>query len=224
MYDKNICCKYSGASENESRETLEQFLKLLATSSSTAVYTLNLYEDLPVKTKIKPSLEADYAFNFTCYSDLGQESPFHSQAYGRMQQLQDTVTRLEAQAAARAAEQDLEEEPAEVGGVEGLLNGILGDDRVKVFIQNKMFELADSWIKPKPAPAPVRAMPMPQAASVGAVDPEKPYVITEDQNIKITQALEILARVDPNLGDNLIKLAAIAQKEPSKYAMLAKML
>jgi hypothetical protein len=223
LYDKGINCKYNGSDETEARETLEEFLKLLSQSGSTAVYTLNLYEGLSKGAKILPKTEADYSFNFTLYDNFN-ESAYNpsTRAYqGTTQILLDRLTAIEAKL---SKEEDDEEEGPQ--GVQGLLNGIIEDDRFKTWIQDKVFAFADKLFeKPgnivpmNPGSTPPRA-----AARVGEINQNSPILIDAEQQMKAAQAVELLARVDRNLGDNLLKIARIAQEDPNRYKMLAAML
>ena len=47
---------------------------------------------------------------------------------------------------------------------------------------------------------------------------------TEDEIIKINQAVELLALQDPMLGTHLMKLADLARKDPAQYKMMLTML
>lgn len=184
------------------------------------MYSLNLYEDLPKNQKIKPSTEPDYSFNFTLFEEESYPNPYHGAggSYGR---LQKKVEELEAKLALAAARD--EEDQDEEGGIMGTINGYLEDPRTKDFIMNKIFGFVDGMLK-TPAPgAPVFNLPeQRQPAQVGKVTEE--HLLTEDQTTKLQTAVGILATIDPNLGDNLLKIASVAQKDRMKYNQLIGLL
>lgn len=217
MYDKGINCKYSGSDETEARETLDQFLELLSQSGSTAVYTLNLYEGLPKGAKILPKTEADYSFNFTLFDNFSESnySPSNRAYQERNQALLDRLTAIEAKLTRE--DNDMEDEPTGVGSV---LSGLIESDRFKNWLQEKVFSFADKLFEKPANIVPMNTRP----ASVGAVDQNSPVLISQDQQLKAAQAIEILARIDKDLGDNLYKLSQLAVSDPERYKMLAKML
>lgn len=211
--DKNINMKFHGNTWEESREALNTFLTQLEKSGTSSVYTLHLYEDLPKGAKIRLSLEPDYSFNFVVLSDEDSRGVYGGRNTA-INSLLDKVTSLEAKLAAREAELE-EEDDEEPGGIGAVINGILSDPSVKEWIRTKAIGLADKLISGTPAStAPANVIPMnSQPAKIGEVSAEDPVLINQDQAAKIQQALEILARVDPKLGDNLLKLAKIAENE-----------
>lgn len=220
MYGKLINMKYIGTDFHESREALRVFLDQLKLSDTTAVYTLNFYEDLPPKAKIKGSTEPDYAFNFLVCED---EAPRHAR-YAEIVQvnndLTNRLTALEAKLSLAESDDDYEDD----NSLGGIVSGLLKDDRVKEWLKTKALGLADKLFT-SAAPAKVLSMSNEsKAAAVGSVSMEDPILINEEQQSKCNEALEILCRCDPNLGDNLLKIARMAENDPGKYQMFSKML
>jgi hypothetical protein len=218
-YGKNVNMKYAGQDENDARNTLDAFLDQLEASESAAVYTLRLYEQLPKGAIIKYSTEPDYAFNFLIVED---EPP----RYGRNRDLIDRITKLEAENnllknRIEAGGDDGDEEDRSLGGI---ISGLLDDERIKTWIKEKAIGWADKMLSAPPINQ-ANVIPMNQGpAKVGAVKDTDPYLVNEEQQVKIQQAIETLARLDPNLGDNLLKIAKIAENDPVKYNMFSKML
>jgi hypothetical protein len=219
FYDKNINCKYQEENWTESRETLRLFLELLSKSGSTAVYTLSLYEDLKKDQKIKASTEADYAYNFTLFDDEMTGNQFYGRRAQESEAMQNRILQLEAKLKLAEEEDDEEEE----GGIGGVINGILGSERFKSWIQDKAFLFADKLIDPKGNVVDMNNN-QGKLGKVGAVKDTDPILIDEVQQKRAAEAVEVLARVDPYLGDNLLKIAAIAQSDPAKYKAFAAML
>ena len=219
FYDKNINCKYQDENWSESRETLSAFLTLLSRSNSTSVYTLSLYEDLKKDQKIKPSTEPDYSYNFTLFDEELTGSPWHNRRSEEQLQMKERIEQLEAKLKLAEQESEYEDEPEGIGAV---INGILGSERFKSWIQDKAFYFADRLFDKNPGA--VIPMDSGKLGKVGGVKDTDPVLIDEAQTKKAAQAVEVLARVDPHLGDNLLKIAAIAENDPAKYRTLAAML
>lgn len=228
IYDKLILSKYQGDSFIEGQQLLAQFLESLIASGSSGVYTLHVYErpERQKTMKIKMSTEPDYGFNFTLFDELDQPNEGAGYLRGVNRSIQDKILQLEAKLAAYESE-----EPEAVGGVQGFLNGLVEDPRTKQWIQDKIFGLADKLFSAQQSAPSQQAIPMYPVADgpgtmgkVGAVDETSPLLIDEQQGQKINQALEILARVDEKLGDNLQKIADLAAKSPVRYKSLISML
>lgn len=217
MYGKLINAKYIGSDAHDAREMLNAFLLQLRESDTTAIYTLNLYEELPKNAKIKPSTEPDLAYNFLITEDQAPRHARYNEIASVNQQLLDRITALEAKKALEEEEEDFEEDENSIGGI---LGGLLKDERIKEWIKTKAIGFADQFL----SKAKVLPMSNAQPAKVGAVSENDPVLINEDQQAKCNQALEILVRCDANLGDKLLKIAAIAQNDPDKYQMFSKML
>ena len=211
FHGKRLLEKYEGDAEvpanfGDSYEALSSYLDLMARSRTLTVYRLCTYEDWTQGDRIKPSTECDRSFNFQIthrYSDTSN---------GSFTPLDE---RLKAIDAKLALLEDREEDPEpqrELGAI-GLLNKALDIPMVQQKIAAVIGALLDKIIptdmfQQKQQPTP---------AAVGSV--------SQDEEVqKINQALYILSQVDQNLGDNLLKVADLAQRDPKKYLSLIKML
>lgn len=225
-YGKNINMKFVGESWDQAREALRVFLGQLEASSTNAVYTLNLYEELKGKaTQIKLSTEPDYAFNFVVFSN---ENPngLYAQRNTATNQLLEKVTKLEAQLALRDNEdEDDEEDDNSIGGILGSIFDFK-DPQFKEWVRQKAIGFADKFFSGNGnPPPPANVIPMQStAAKIGGVSAEDPVLIDDVEQKTMQHALEILARLDPKLGSNLMKIAKIAESDPTKYNMFVKML
>jgi hypothetical protein len=218
MYGKNINMKYIGTSFVEAREALRIFLEQLRDSQTTAVYTLNIYEDIPKDKKIRVSTESDYAFNFLVDDTEAPRFQRYRDVDRQLQELMDKNTKLEAKLLAMEEEEDDEPE-----GIGAIISGLAKDPAIMEWIKTKALGLADKLFTGTQNNN-TKVIPMNHAAKIGGVTQDDPILINEDQQTKASQAIEILARLDPNLGDNLLKIAKIAENDPGKYAMFSKML
>ena len=110
-----------------------------------------------------------------------------------------------------AIEAKLNEEPEEVNSNQAAIMGALQNPAIVQAIQVMMMRLIDR-VLPTPAPGPVKL------AGAPVMDP--PAFDME----KLNTALCILKQADPQLEDDLLRLAEIAQQDPGQFSFLLKML
>ncbi|NBU34521.1 hypothetical protein EBS40_07905 [bacterium] len=91
-----------------------------------------------------------------------------------------------------------------------MIGAFLANPAVVTTLQTLLMRIVDGVV-PSQAPAPVR---------LSGVGDDAPQFDTE----KLNRALVILKRADPNLEDDLLKLAAMAEENPKQFAFLLKML
>lgn len=226
--EKNLVSKYPSKqlssdvpNMDESRANLDQILKSMEASGGEAIHTLRLYEDIP-KGGIKLSTEADYSFNFILI--LPEDSyRARSQGYSEiMDRLEAIDRRLQI---AEAVEDSEDQDSPEQSPILGFINGIVSDDRFKNKIQDLIFSFSDKlFSENKSANVVPMNKQIPSPASVGKITDESPVLIDQDQHEKLQQAVNILIRIDPKLGDNLLKLAKSGATDPGKYSKLVAML
>lgn len=229
FYESRCLFKSAGENLEDTRAILQGFLKKLEMSNTTAMYELRLYEDVKDKKKIKASTEADYAYNVMLFDP--EEYPSNGMVTRRegyalvMQELQDIKAQMAIQ---KQEEEEEEDEPESVSGVSNILgffNKLLDNQEV----QNKIGQLVTGWMDKLLLPAPaINTFPMStphEAGAMGSV-PGAPgqAMITQEQALKIQSSIEILAGIDPQLGDHLEKIAQLAQKSPGKYKTMISML
>jgi hypothetical protein len=227
MYEKNLVCKFPSKltgdtqSFEDSKHTLLEILRGLQNGESYAVYTLRLYEQLP-KGGIKPSTEPDYSYNFTLFERENYEQWRGERSPSVMSKLEERLIAIEA----KLNEGDGDEEKEQVGGIAGFFNALVENDRFKNKIQDIFFSLADKIFEEgKPGNLyPVRGASPQPPARVGLVNENSPVLLDDAQVKKCSDAIEILARIDPNLGDNLLRIAESASKDQGNYHDLIKML
>lgn len=118
-----------------------------------------------------------------------------------MQMLESINSRL---AALEEVEEDEEEEEVKQDtGLMGLIDTALKSEEMKGMLINGFMGLANKFIQPK------------TTALAG---------IPEEQDAKILQAVEILKKHDNILGDDLLKLATIADNDNGQFNFLLSML
>jgi gluconate kinase len=116
-----------------------------------------------------------------------------------LQMLESINTRL---AALEEVEED-EEEVKQDTGLMGLIDTALKSEEMKGMLINGFMGLANRFIQPK------------TTALAG---------IPEEQDAKIAQAIELLKQHDNILGDDLLKLASIAEQDNGQFNFLLSML
>lgn len=197
---KTLNEKYEGDSMEEGALCLEQYLEMVERSNTSSIYTLKTYEDLAQGQEIKPSTECDRSFNF----QVGEGgTPGYSSSMRR--ELDELKTKL------AKYDDDAEGEEEKISGFEKTFQFILEMPGVKERIGIAIGSFLDKLL-------PMGTNINPQPAAMGAVPGE------QDQLAKVQSALAILVEVDPNIGDNLLKIAQIAKQDKQKYFQLAAML
>jgi len=118
-----------------------------------------------------------------------------------LQMLESINTRIAA--LETVDEDDEDEEPKQDNGLMGLIDTALKSEEMKGLLINGFMGLANKFIQPK------------TTALAG---------IPEEQDEKITQAIELLKQHDNILGDDLLKLASIAVNDNGQFNFLLSML
>jgi|HubBroStandDraft_5_1064220.scaffolds.fasta_scaffold51700_1 hypothetical protein len=191
---------------------LRKFLNMLRQGGSEAKYTLQVYR-LKDDEEIDSSTPWKRSFNFSLWA-AGDMTPYQERRYTETQQLQDRIDVLEKRLAEEMTEEDEEEEKLTIGKV---LNGLMEMPQIKNAIAAAAIGLVSKVI-------PLPNMAAKVAGTDGSQAGQAQSVLTADQVDKANKAMQILSRLDPQLGDNLLKIANIAAQEPVKYQMFAKML
>lgn len=200
-------------------EQLRDVLKLLASGGTESKFTLKTYR-IKKGDGITSSTPYFRAFNFSLWSPEDETMPYARRTNVYATQMNERLDRLESMLTAVVEKQGEivqgEEEEEKVTGVMGFINGLLENPQV----QGVIGRVAMGWV--------AKLMPEgQQLGAVGSVNPppsQQGSVLKADQPAKVQQALNILVTCDPDLGDNLLKIASIARDEPKKYAMFAAML
>jgi hypothetical protein len=216
FHGKRLIEKYEGLPGEEpdavaAGDALSEFLIMLSRSNTSTIYRLCTYEDFKQGNKIKPSTECDRSFNFKLFDPMaGYPSP-NTGNYSMMNEINERLKKIEARQAVMEAE---ENEPAErVSGI-----GAYFDKLIEIpAVQQRIAQIIGSIVDKILPSSMTNNLPQTAPATMGAVN-------QDDQVTKINEALQILAQIDSQLGDNLLKVAAIAQSNPNKYFSIIKML
>jgi len=173
-------------------------------------YTLAWWDERPKMTKGSPDEPASGSVVFVCATD--------EQISGRIENYRQHIGSVNNEIVSRLAaieerlNADDDEEEAQPTTQEAAIGALLGNPAVVTTLQTLLMRIVDGIIPaPATAAAPVR---------LAGVAEDAPEFDTE----KLNRALVILKRADPNLEDNLLKLADMAQDNPKQFAFLLKML
>ena len=212
---KQICYSWSENDLDKGRDMLETNLRVFETNKVGDPFILKLHPALDKNDLITDKSPVYASLNFRVFDSYALQPGYAAtgaiafENNPKLQALSDKVDHLSLLL-------DREPEPEPAPGFMGSINKVLEIPGVSDAVAPLIGALTNMVLKglnlPVPAPAPV-------AHSGGALSG-----ISEDQEIKINQALDILEQVDPNLGDSLLRLAAIAQKDPNKFKTLLSML
>lgn len=201
------------------KDILENNLRAFEDQGITDLFVLKLHPALDKSGYITDKSPVTGSLNFRPSPQFiqsqmgGPELSFPRNA--GMQHLADEIRSLRAERDAMNDDSLVSED----AGVLGTINKILSIPGVTEAVQPLIMGLTSGLMKsmgmPLPDPAAVPAVPLQPAAMAG---------ISPDQDDKINQALDILEPMAPELGDDLLRLAALAQRDPAQFQMLLNML
>lgn len=183
---------------DEAAAELENFLRML-NQGSNAVYTLKIYEDIP-KAGIKENTPADYSLNFRLNFDTMMPDASQIASYNnRNDQYQNIMAAIAALNARidEVEEEDDDEEDEQPQTVAGFLNGMIQRPEVQQMIMSGVMNFFNK---------------------------STPTAMAGFDDDKLDQAILILKANDDKLGDDLMKLAQLAQNNPAQFNMLLGML
>ena len=209
--NKQFLFKYDGDSMQEGVDELQSYLQMLG--DSVAVMTLQVYEDMPAKAKIKSNTPCDGSFNFRVNSVEG------SQGMSAHMILADQYKRERDEARAellsmRDRLEDLEESESKDGG------GMIG--ALQQAIMPHLGQMLAGLFQPSHyntaavpgalGNAPGDAVPVPVDMSPGAID--------ESELERLGAAYGILRNNYPSMLQVLEKLATVSMQDPEKFKLI----
>jgi len=205
---------YSGDDMLEGENMLREAISMLKEGGTDASLILKVYQDVP-NGKIKNNTPFDNSFGFSLY-DLEEDSPamrYRTQGY---RNLEEKVEQLQQQLAGRAEEEE-DEKPQ---GFMGKIGAILEKPEIQQMIIGAVAGYVKRFFNKEPIVASMGEIHQPAHAEQGSAWDS----LSAEQRDKVQNAMDILMRTDPKIGDHLYALALIAQNEPSKYQMALKFL
>lgn len=184
---------------------LTTYLSELAANRSNGFYSLRVYDDLPKNGRIRIKTEAARSFRFSLSEEKSTDTQVNREILERLE-------RIEARQAVEMTEDPDEKKDNSIGA---FLSGLMEEPAIKQAIGAGLAKIVDLFMKPL---NPMQSN-YTQPAAIGNAETGG-----NDQVQKVQSAIEILWQVDPQLGDHLQSIAAIAQTNPKKYQTLVSML
>lgn len=193
---------------------LEQMVERLAESGSGAIYTLKVYEAVPAEG-LTNKTGYTAAFNFQLRSIRDENGVYigagKQQADPAMMSILQAMQLQMAEMQKRLDEQEPDDEPSLIGQIAGFAETPLGQQLVGKIL-GAIFSSGNN--NQQQITAPVYAPVPKQQATMSGVNSVNQ---NDEQQQKALQAVEILRTVDPSIGDNLLLLATIAQRDPNQF-------
>lgn len=198
--NKQFLFKYEDENETESIEFLNTVLDNL--KHSTAVYTLQFYEDT---VKIKANTPHDGSFNFRLVEEEERQHRNDMYRTGNsavLQKLEAIESRL------NQIEEEEEDESEDLGGIAGIALGLLKEpEKLSQLITIGKSLLGMNQNNLRPIQGKVAGI------DVSSIEAEKIHL-----------AIETLKKNDPEIVKHLEKLAAISEQEKGMFKQLLFML
>jgi hypothetical protein len=206
------------------RNDLDEFLKLISQSSTNAIYTLKVYEDISDAKKIKSNTPDDGSFNFRLNTDEQEITNSQYAGLNRKLELEQRLGNIERLLTEETNEPEEEEET-----IGSIIKGLL-DEPQKL---NQLIEIGKSLMGfpgAKPAIGQIK-----YAGQIAGLAPgntindlpgatEESNYVAGDKLQRLGNAIDTLEKYDGKLVEHLEKLANIATSNPKKFQGLLTML
>ena len=200
----DILFYYAGKDENESRDHLENNVRMAEAQGVEATLTLRIHPKLPKSGYFE---KKDGGMVVTHFRPI----EFTPSAYQPMQmgyannQLLEELRSLKSEIAAMKMQQDIEEEEDDEPEEENMLAGFMKNPAVQSMIISQITNLFS---------------PQQKVTHVAGVLEN----VETEQDEKIDEAIERLKKVDDRLGDDLLLLCEMAENDKMQFNFLLKML
>lgn len=212
---------YEGDSIVEGADTLRQCLEMLKESGTESTFVLRVYKEVKGQIMSNTPYKNSFPFKLWDEEDTGAYTGPRNMRY----HLEGRIAKLEKELEeSKAALPETEHSTGIVNGIQGMLAGILERKEVQDLLVGRVIGIVDNvcsmfGIK---RPAAVAGVPA-DHPKTGSTD-EAYKAMSEEERVKLNEAMSILLTHDPQLGTNLYKLACILRDSPAKYKMYASML
>jgi hypothetical protein len=195
-----VCSNKNNSDIDEIADKLKRDLMPFEQNKTSEVLTLKVF-DKPFKDVKKD--DATACRHFRAFDEyVGYLGKVENIQNDRMMQMLESIN-ARLGALEEVEEDEKEEEVKQDTGLMGLIDTALKSEEMKGMLINGFMGLANKFIQPK------------TTALAG---------IPEEQDAKILQAVEILKKHDNILGDDLLKLANIADNDNGQFNFLLSML
>lgn len=200
---------YDGDDMEQAKVKLDNYLRM-CDQNSPATYMLCVYEELKPGERINSKTPYTASFNFKLQA-YDAPSAAVAMISEEKRLMQETMRALTAEVSALRERLDAEAEPADEpqAGIGAVINGLLDMPEIKQAIAGRIIELFN------------KIVPMSNVNTAGRIAGPDP---APDQIDKLNQAIPVLLKHDPNLGDHLGMLAGLAERDHNKFMSLIGML
>jgi hypothetical protein len=221
---KQLVGSWNEDNQAAARDNLEKNLKLFEDNNISEVFTLKLHPQADKSGFVTDKTPVYYSLNFrpSEFSLNPQMSGTPGQMVFQnnpgMQTMLEEIRAMRSEINAIKAESefDTDNDPPGIGGLFDKLMQIPGvEQQVAPYIGGILQKIFPGVAPAAPVPG---IYPFP-GNQVGAI-----AGLPSEQEEKIDQAIDILEKHDPQLGDDLLKLAAIAQRDPAQFNVLLSVL
>lgn len=211
---REILCNYKGESMTDGSSKLGAFLEMLKVGSSKTTYQLRVYEDHP--KSINNNTPYNFSFRFKLLDDEEYDA---SPVAGNYKAMMGKIDAIEK----RLADRDDDQEEDKPAGIQGMIAGIINRPEIQQAMMERVIGFIN-MIMPNRGPAAIAGVP----GTGGELTPDQIAAaynsMPADQKKKMDTAIGILVTQDPEVGNNLLKIAMILKENPKKYQTFAAML
>jgi len=186
---------------DEAADKLKRELLAFEQNKNSDILTIKVFEKPFRDAKKEDGAATRYVRLFDEY--VGYMGRVENVQNDRMMQILETINARLAALETVEEDEEEEEEVKQDTGLMGLVDTALKSEQMKEMLINGFMGLANKFIQPK------------TTALAG---------IPEEQDAKIAQAIELLKQHDNILGDDLLKLASIAEQDNGQFNFLLSML
>jgi hypothetical protein len=201
---------YAGKDENESRQHLEDNMRMAEAQGVEATLTLKIHPRCPkegyfgkneegiVITHFRPS-----SYNPTSYQPVNSFA--NDQLLNELRAMRSELAAIKMKQEMEEAEEFEDDEPEEENALMGFMKNPA--------IQNMLIAQISNLFNPNQ-----------KVTHVAGVMDGAEAEVESDEDDKIDQAIEVLKQYDDQLGDDLLLLSDMAEKDPMQFKFLLKML
>jgi len=212
-------------------DSLDAMLEAIS-SGGNAIYTLKVYDDIKDEKNIKAKTAEDGSFNFRLHPE-GVPTPEGQMYLERKSYMQEQIDALKKQnelllekfTAAETEDEDDEEKDNSINGIIGSI--IENPEKAKPFI-DLFHQIKGLFAGPGPQYPQQRQIAsvgnvmqytqQPQAMETKQSEVKQSDIFTNEESMtRLYNAVEKIAKVDPDVLDHLEKLADMAEKKPNKF-------
>ena len=200
----NILFQYTGTDIDEGRELLEQNLRVAESNEANDICMIKIHQKVAKGGNIDNKTPHIASIHFRpAQLRMHSTQPYQSYDYGGNSKMMEEIISLKSQLNAMQMKMEVDEdedEDEDEPEQDNLLSGIMNNPQIQSMLLSAISGLMS-----------------PNKAKVAGIDD-----VGEDE--KIFEAIQILKKHSPTIGDDLLLLCQIAENNPAQFNMLLSML